>query len=236
MSLELTENKSYIGSGVLNDPVFILSCRVIGRWLPTRRRSVRERSATDWRSVGDWLSTVSCAFVYDCRKSATFWRSVGNRSTTGRRSVGEWKLGRDCLQPLQLVGDRSPTSWRPVGNLSATTKNLSTIDLVPERFHLQQPKPPCDQIVPATFCNQSPTCLQPPCNLPATTRNFGRKEVADRLQAMCDRGLTKFMGPTWGPTKPYRPQMGPVLAPWTLLSGYVSGHVTTIRCRCSAYH
>ena len=31
--------------------------------------------------------------------------------------------------------------------------------------------------------------------------------------------ITKFMGPTWGPHGPYRPQMGPVLAPWTLLSG-----------------
>ena len=29
----------------------------------------------------------------------------------------------------------------------------------------------------------------------------------------------KFMGPTWGPPGSYRPQMGPVLAPWTLLSG-----------------
>ena len=29
----------------------------------------------------------------------------------------------------------------------------------------------------------------------------------------------KFMGPTWGPPGPCRPQMGPMLAPWTLLSG-----------------
>ena len=31
--------------------------------------------------------------------------------------------------------------------------------------------------------------------------------------------LARFMGPTWGPTGSYRPQMGPMLAPWTLLSG-----------------
>ena len=30
---------------------------------------------------------------------------------------------------------------------------------------------------------------------------------------------TKFMGPTWGPPGPCRPQMGPMLAPWTSLSG-----------------
>ena len=31
--------------------------------------------------------------------------------------------------------------------------------------------------------------------------------------------LAKFMGPTWGPPGSCRPQMGPVLAPWTMLSG-----------------
>ena len=29
----------------------------------------------------------------------------------------------------------------------------------------------------------------------------------------------KFMGPTWGPSGADRTQMGPMLAPWTLLSG-----------------
>ena len=32
--------------------------------------------------------------------------------------------------------------------------------------------------------------------------------------------IAKFMGPTWGPPGSCRPQMGPMLAPWTLLSGY----------------
>ena len=31
----------------------------------------------------------------------------------------------------------------------------------------------------------------------------------------------EFMGPTWGPPGSCRPQMGPLLAPWTLLSGYI---------------
>ena len=34
--------------------------------------------------------------------------------------------------------------------------------------------------------------------------------------------IAKFMGPTWVPPGSCRPQMGPMLAPWTLLSGYVS--------------
>ena len=33
--------------------------------------------------------------------------------------------------------------------------------------------------------------------------------------------IAKFMGPTWGPPGSCRPQMGPMLAPWTLLSGFV---------------
>ena len=31
--------------------------------------------------------------------------------------------------------------------------------------------------------------------------------------------IAKFMGPTGGPPGPCRPQMGPMFAPWTLLSG-----------------
>ena len=33
--------------------------------------------------------------------------------------------------------------------------------------------------------------------------------------------IAKLMGPTWGPPGSCRPQMGPMLAPWTLLSGVV---------------
>ena len=32
--------------------------------------------------------------------------------------------------------------------------------------------------------------------------------------------IAKFMGPTWGPPGSCRPQMGPTLAPWTLLPGH----------------
>ena len=31
--------------------------------------------------------------------------------------------------------------------------------------------------------------------------------------------IAKFTGPTWGPPGSCRPQMGPMLVPWTLLSG-----------------
>ena len=41
--------------------------------------------------------------------------------------------------------------------------------------------------------------------------------------------IAKFMGSTWGPAEPCRPQMGPMLAPWTLLSGAPS--IETCPCR-----
>ena len=50
--------------------------------------------------------------------------------------------------------------------------------------------------------------------------------------------ISKFMGPTWGPPGSCRPQMGPMLAPWILLSGIAfwqtQMHVTFVqRCRAS---
>ena len=33
--------------------------------------------------------------------------------------------------------------------------------------------------------------------------------------------IAKFMGPTWCPPGSCRPQMGPMLSPWTLLSGII---------------
>ena len=110
-------------------------------------------------------------------------------------------LCRDCLQPLQLVGDQSPTSRRPVGNLSATTKNLSTIDLVAERFYSQQPKPPCDQIVPATFCNRSATSRRPPYNHPATSLRPPEILVARRSPngcKLCVTGAVSDRFANWG--------------------------------------
>ena len=37
--------------------------------------------------------------------------------------------------------------------------------------------------------------------------------------------IERFMGPTWGPSGADRTQVGPMLAPWTLLSGYIYIHL-----------
>ena len=41
-----------------------------------------------------------------------------------------------------------------------------------------------------------------------------------RWECVCTL-ITRFMGPTWGPSVTGRTQLGPMLAPWTLLSRYV---------------
>ena len=53
--------------------------------------------------------------------------------------------------------------------------------------------------------------------------------LGKRAGAMCDAWwdflmralITRFMGPMWGPSGASRTQVGPTLAPWTLLSGSV---------------
>ena len=222
---------------------------LIRQWLPTNRQSVGDQLGSDRQPIGDRSATGRRLYLGRLFLIAESLQLFLDRSATDRRLVGDQSATKNCVGIIYNRCNWSAISRQPVGNLSATTNNLSTIDLVAERFHLQQPKPPCDQIVPATVCNrsatshrppcncpatslrplkilvarrsptgcklcvtgallvatktslrpnrpcnhlqpvgdQSPTSLQPPCNLPATTRNFGRKEVADRLQAMCDR-------------------------------------------------
>ena len=47
----------------------------------------------------------------------------------------------------------------------------------------------------------------------------GTKRTVHELTASTQ--ITKFIGPTWNPPGSCRPQTGPMLVPWTLLSGYV---------------
>ena len=40
--------------------------------------------------------------------------------------------------------------------------------------------------------------------------------------------ISKFMGPTWGPPGADRTRVGPMLAPWTLLSGMIQRDLDTL--------
>ena len=46
----------------------------------------------------------------------------------------------------------------------------------------------------------------------------------------CHAQRAKFMGPTWGPSGSCWPQMGSMLAPWTLLSGHWLVHSCLLHC------
>ena len=138
---------------VIVDPSAI-SRQSVGDQLGSDRQPIGDRSATSWRLYLERLFLIAETLFGD--RSATDWRLVGDQSAT-----------KNCVGIAWNRCNWSAISRQPVGNLSATNKNLSTIDLVAERFHLQQPKPPCDQIVPAIFCNRSATSRRPPCNHPA---------------------------------------------------------------------
>ena len=197
MSLELTENKPNIGSVALNDLVFILYCRVnrtvVADPSAISRRSVGEQPATDWRSVGDWLATVSWAFFI-----AESLQLFGDRSATDRRLVGDQSatktmsgLSATAATGQRSVANQSVTCRQPVGDHQKPFYDRfgrREVSLAATKTSLR-PNRPCNLLQPVA--DQSPTSLQPPGNLPATTRNLGRKEVADRLQALCDRGLKK---------------------------------------------
>ena len=204
MSLELTENKSNIGSGALNDLVFILSCRVIGQWLPTRRRSVANQSAISWGAIGNLLA-IGRRLVGDCILSVRFWlQKVCNYLEIGRQPIGDWSAISRRLKTVSGLSATVATARRSVANQSATCRQPVGDHQKPfyDRFGRREvllaatktslwPNRPCNRLQPVG--DQSPTSLQPPCNLPTTTRNFGHKEVADRLQAMCDRGCIRFV-------------------------------------------
>ena len=170
--------------------MFILYCRVIGQWLPTRcdqsaisRRSVGEQSATDRSSTG-WRLYLERLFLI-AESLQLFWRSVGNRSATGRLSVGDWKLCRDCLQPLHW----SAISRQPVADQSATCRRPPKTFL--RSIWSQRGFTCSNQNLPATKSSLQPsatgrrpvtdllaTALQSPCDHPKFWSQGGRRPVA----------------------------------------------------------
>ena len=208
MSLELTKNKSNIGSGALNDLVFILYCCVIGQWLLTRRRSVDNQSAISWGAIGNRLA-IGRRLVGGCILSVCFWlQKVCNFLEIGRQPIGDWSAISRQLKTVSGLSATVATGRWSVGNQSATCRQPVGDHQKPfyDRFGRREvslaatktslrPNRPCNRLQPVG--DQSPTSLQPPCNLPATTLNFGRKEVADQLQAMCDRGLREYWWLEW---------------------------------------
>ena len=63
----------------------------------------------------------------------------------------------------------------------------------------------------------------------ASYKAWNNIKLGDRLPYMRSL-ITRFMGPTWGPSGADRTQMGPTLAPWTLLSGVL--RCNPVSCCC----
>ena len=150
------------------------------------RQSVGDQLGSERQTIDDRSATVSWAFVFWLQKLCNFLE-------IGRQPIGDWSATKNCVGIVCNRCNWSAISRQPVGDLSATTKNLFTIDLVAERFHLQQPKPPCDQIVPATFCNRSVTSRRPPCNHPATSLRPPEILVARRSPTGCKLCVNKIV-------------------------------------------
>ena len=152
-------------------------------------RPVGNQSAISWGAIGDrsatgWRLYLGCLFLI-----AESLQLFGDRSATERRLVGDQSATKNCVGIVCNRCNWSAISRQPVGNLSATTKTFLRSIWSQRGFTCSNQNLLATKSSLQPVADQSPTSLQPPCNLPATTRNFGRKEVADRLQAMCDRGL-----------------------------------------------
>ena len=175
MSLELTENKSNIGSGAPNDLVFILYCLVIGQWLPTRRRSVGNQSAISWGAIGNRLA-IGRRLVGDCILSVCLWlQKVCNFLEIGRQPIGDWSAISQRLKTVSGLSATVATGRRSVANHSATCRR------------------PLKTFLRSIWSQRGFTCSNQ--NLLATKSSLqpsatGRRPVADllatALQPLCD--------------------------------------------------
>ena len=148
-------------------------------------RPVGNQSAISWGEIGNRLAIGRRLYLGSLFLIAESLQLFGDRSATDRRLVGDQSATKNCVGIVCNRCNWSTISRQPIGDQSATTKNLSTTDLVAERFYLQQPKPRCDQIVPTIFCNRSATSRRPPCNRPATSLRPPEILVARRSPTGC---------------------------------------------------
>ena len=163
---------------------------LIGQWLPIHRRLVGDQLGSDRQPIGDQSATGWRLYLERSFLIAESLQLFGDRSATDRRLVGDQSVTENCVVIVRNRCNWSAISRQPVGDLSATTKTFLRSILVAERFHLQQPKPPCDQIVPATLCNRSATSRRPPCNHPATSLRPPEILVARRSPTGCKLCVT----------------------------------------------
>ena len=177
----------------------ILSCNrtVVADPSAISRQSVADQLGSNWQPIGDRSSTGWRLYIERLFLIAESLQLFGDWSATDRRLVGDQSATENCVGIVcnrctgrRLVANQSATSRQPVGDHQKPFYDWfgrREVSLAATKTSLLQNRP-CNLLQPVA--DQSPTSLQPPCNLPETTRNIGRKEVADWLQGMCDRGFT----------------------------------------------
>ena len=145
-------------------------------WLLTSRQSVGDQLGSERQPTGD--------------RSATGWRLylrrlflIAESLEIGRQPIGDWSAISWRLKIVPGLSATTATGRRSVANQSATSRQpvgdhkKLFFDRVGRReVSLAEPKPPHDQIVPATFCNSR----RPPCNRPATSLQPPENLVARR--------------------------------------------------------
>ena len=152
-----------------------ISRQSVGDQLGSDQQLIGDRSATGWRLYLEHLFLIAETLLISQRLKTVSGLSA--TAAAGRRSVA----------------NQSATYRQPVGNRQKPFYDRfgrREVSLAANKTSLRQNRP-CNLLQPVG--DQSPTSLQPPCKLPATTRNFGRKEVADRLRAVCDRGFRNHL-------------------------------------------
>ena len=190
MSLEFTENKSNMGSGALNDLVFILYCRVIGQRLPAiSRQSVGDQLGSDREPIGDRSATGWRLYLERLFLIADSLQLFGDRSATERRLVGDQSATKNCVGIVCNRCNWSAISHRPVGDQSATCRRPPKAFL--RSIWSQRGFTCSNQNLLATKSSLQPsatgrrpvsdllaTTLQPPCDHPKCWSQGGRRPVA----------------------------------------------------------
>ena len=161
------------------------------------RQSLDDQLGTDRQPVGDRSATVSLAFVFDCRKSATFLeigrQPIGDRSAISRQLKTVSGLSATAATGRRSVANQSATCRQPVGDHQKPFYDWfgrREVSLAATKTSLQ-PNRPCNRLQPVG--DLLPTSLQSPCNLPATTEILVARRSPTGCK-LCVTGALDYIG------------------------------------------
>ena len=80
-------------------------------------------------------------------------------------------------------------------------------------------------VIMSTLSSQPPHIMTTICGAASDAKVGIMKTLGCRRFVATPSQIARLMGPTWGPSGSCRPQMGPMLATWTLLSGLLSSNL-----------